>query len=179
MLRVALEGRSLPVVHVGAGWDSGEWGSQRARMAASVTSRYALGAEGGDAARPGAYMCSPRNCARCPGGEWGCRRRRTLRAAREARCKACFELLPRAREEQVGVVVAAMAAAATGAGVMAAAATAAAATAMAAAAMAMAAAATAAAVAEATVKAVAATVKAAAATVKAVAATAEVGEACG
>ena len=30
-------------------------------------------------------------------GEWGCRRRRALRAAREARCKACFELLPRAR----------------------------------------------------------------------------------
>ena len=76
-------------MHVGAGWDSGEWGSQRARMAASVTSRYALGAdgvgaahpgargsrvtasryalgaEGGGAARPGAYMCSPRNCARC------------------------------------------------------------------------------------------------------------------
>ena len=32
-----------------------------------------------------------------PGGEWGCRRRRALRAAREARCMACFELLPRAR----------------------------------------------------------------------------------
>ena len=28
-------------------------------------SRYALGAEGGGAARPGAYMCPPRNCARC------------------------------------------------------------------------------------------------------------------
>ena len=72
-------------MHV-CGWDSG---AARARMAASVTSRYALGAdgvgaacpgargsritasryalgaEGGGAARPGAYMCSPRNCARC------------------------------------------------------------------------------------------------------------------
>ena len=70
----------------GCGWDSG---AARARMAASVASRYALGAdgvgaarpgargsrvtasryalgaEGGGAARPGAYMCSPRNCARC------------------------------------------------------------------------------------------------------------------
>ena len=41
-------------MHVGAGWDSGEWGSQRARMAASVTSRYALGADGVGAAHPGA-----------------------------------------------------------------------------------------------------------------------------
>ena len=30
-------------------------------------------------------------------GWWGCRRRRALRASREALCKACFELLPRAR----------------------------------------------------------------------------------
>ena len=30
-----------------------------------TASRYALGAEGGGAARPGAYMCPPRNCARC------------------------------------------------------------------------------------------------------------------
>ena len=67
-----------------------------ARGSRVTASRYALGAEGGGAARPGAYMCSPRNCARCP-GEWACRRRRALRAAREARCKACFELLPRAR----------------------------------------------------------------------------------
>ena len=69
----------------------GQWGSQSqsAHVAASVASRYALGAdgvgaarpgargsrvtasryalgaEGGGAARPGAYMCSPRNCARC------------------------------------------------------------------------------------------------------------------
>ena len=70
----------------------GQWGSQRAQhsaLAASVASRYALGAdgvgaarpgargsqvtasryalgaEGGAAARPGAYMCSPRYCARC------------------------------------------------------------------------------------------------------------------
>ena len=63
----------------------GQWGSQSA-LAASVASRYALGAngvgaarpgargsrvpasryalgaEGGGAARPGACMCSPRNC---------------------------------------------------------------------------------------------------------------------
>ena len=39
----------------------------RAPVAAGgvTASRYALGAEGGGAARPGAYMCSPRNCARC------------------------------------------------------------------------------------------------------------------
>ena len=79
MLRVVLEGRSLPV---------GAATSQSAHMAASVASRYALsadgvgaarpgargsqvtasryalGAEGGAAARPGAYMCSPRYCAR-------------------------------------------------------------------------------------------------------------------
>ena len=69
-------------------------------LAASVDSRYALGAEGGGAARPGAYMCSPRNCARCLLGGSGnvedvvcC----PLLRAREARCKTCFELLPRAR----------------------------------------------------------------------------------
>ena len=34
--------------------------------------RYALGAEGEGAARPGAYLCSPRNCARCLLGQsWG------------------------------------------------------------------------------------------------------------
>ena len=73
-------------MHVGAG---GTVGQPERRMAASVASRYALGAdgvgaarpgargsrvtasryalgaEGGGAARPGAYMCSPRNCARC------------------------------------------------------------------------------------------------------------------
>ena len=32
---------------------------QRIRMAASVASRYALGADGVGAARPGACMCSP------------------------------------------------------------------------------------------------------------------------
>ena len=69
-----------------------------ARGSRVTASRYALGAEGGGAARPGAYMCSPRKLRTLsPGGEWGCRRRRALRAAREARCKACFELLPRAR----------------------------------------------------------------------------------
>jgi len=39
-----------------------------ARGSRVTASRYALGAEGGGAARPGAYMCSPRNCARSPGG---------------------------------------------------------------------------------------------------------------
>ena len=62
MLRVALEGRSLPVVH-GCGWDSGAARERSSALAASVASRYALGAEGGGAARPGAYMCPPRNCA--------------------------------------------------------------------------------------------------------------------
>ena len=36
-----------------------------ARGSRVTASRYALGAEGGGAARPGAYMCPPRNCARC------------------------------------------------------------------------------------------------------------------
>ena len=68
-----------------------------ARGSRVTASRYALGAEGGGAARPGAYMCSPRTAHVVSWGEWACRRRRALRAAREARCKACFELLPRAR----------------------------------------------------------------------------------
>ncbi len=42
-----------------------------ARGSRVTASRYALGAEGGGAARPGAYMCSPRNCARCLLGEVG------------------------------------------------------------------------------------------------------------
>ena len=62
LLRVALEGRGLPVVH-GCGWDSGAARERSSALAASVASRYALGAEGGGAARPGAYMCPPRNCA--------------------------------------------------------------------------------------------------------------------
>ena len=89
-------------------------------MAASVASRYALGADGVGAARPGARgtgslpratrsapkagalrarapTCPLRVTAHVVLGEWACRRRRALRAAREARCKACFELLPRAR----------------------------------------------------------------------------------
>ena len=74
----------------GCGWDSGAPARERSSaLAASVASRYALGAdgvgaarpgtrgsrvtasryalgaEGGGAARPGAYMCPPRNCARC------------------------------------------------------------------------------------------------------------------
>ena len=53
MLRVALEGRSLPVVH-GCGWDSGAARERSSALAASVASRYALGADGVGAARPGA-----------------------------------------------------------------------------------------------------------------------------
>ena len=52
MLRVALEGRSLPVVH-GCGWDSGAARERSSALAASVASRYALGADGVGAARPG------------------------------------------------------------------------------------------------------------------------------
>ena len=62
-----------------------------------AASRYALGAEGVGAARPGAYMCPPPITARVASWWWGCRRRRALRAARDARCKARFALLPRAR----------------------------------------------------------------------------------
>ena len=36
-----------------------------ARGSRVTASRYALGAKGGGAACPGAYMCPPRNCARC------------------------------------------------------------------------------------------------------------------
>ena len=71
-----------------------------ARGSRITASRYALGAEGGRL-RVHVHVCSPRNCNVTAHvvsrGEWGCRRRRALRAAREARCKACFELLPRAR----------------------------------------------------------------------------------
>ena len=37
----------------------------RPRQPGHCLARYALGAEGGGAARPGAYMCAPRNYARC------------------------------------------------------------------------------------------------------------------
>ena len=49
----------------GCGWDSGAARERSSALAASVASRYALGADGVGAARPGAYMCPPRNCARC------------------------------------------------------------------------------------------------------------------
>ena len=88
-LRYALGADGVGAARLGA------CGSQ---VAASL---YALGAEGMGAARPGAwgaYMCmlSPPITARVASW-WGCRRRRTLRAARNARCKARFALLPRAR----------------------------------------------------------------------------------
>ena len=79
----------------GCGWDSGAARERSSALAASVASRYALGADPpmawalrarapvaadkpghclalrarrrrrGRCARPGAYMCPPRNCARC------------------------------------------------------------------------------------------------------------------
>jgi len=72
-----------------------------ARGSRVTASRYALGAEGGGAARPGAYMCFPRNCARCllGGGRDVEDVVRCAVAAREARCKACFELLRPAEGE--------------------------------------------------------------------------------
>ena len=71
----------------------------RAPAAARSASRCALGADGVGAARPGAYMCPPPRTRALPLWWWGCRcrRRRALRAARDARCNAGFALLPRAR----------------------------------------------------------------------------------
>ena len=127
LLRVALEaeGRSLPVVHGCGCRDSGaarerssaHWlpASPRVTRLAPMAwalrapgrpwqpghclALRALGAEDGGAVRP-APTCAPRVAAHVVSwGAWGCRRRRALRAAREARCKACFELLRRARVE--------------------------------------------------------------------------------
>jgi len=94
----------LPPASVASGYALGADGVGAARPGARgcrgsrvTASRYALGAKGGGAARPGAYLC-PRVTAHVVSwGEWGCRRSLVLRAAREARCKACFGLLPRAR----------------------------------------------------------------------------------
>ena len=118
MLRVALEGRSLPVVHVGAGGTVGQperawlpasprvtrsapmaWALRtRAPVAAGSLPRATRSAPKAGALRARAPTCALRVTAHVVSwGEWGCRRRRALRAAREARCKACFELLPRAR----------------------------------------------------------------------------------
>ena len=106
----------------GCGWDGGAARERSSALAASVASRYALGADGvwalrarapvvagslphatrsapkAGALRAWAPTCAPRVTAHVVSwGEWGCRRSCVLRAAREARCKACFELLPRAR----------------------------------------------------------------------------------
>ena len=83
----------------GCGWDSGAARERSSALAASVASRYATrSAPKAGALRARAPTCAPRVTAHVVSwGEWGCRRRRVLRAAREARCKACFELLPRAR----------------------------------------------------------------------------------
>ena len=45
LLRVELEGRCLPGVH-GCGWHSGAAREHSSALAASVASRYALGADG-------------------------------------------------------------------------------------------------------------------------------------
>jgi hypothetical protein len=64
-----------------------------------AASRYAHGAEGVGAARPGAFTCCPPAPvnARVASWWWGRRRCGALHAARDARCKARFALLPRAR----------------------------------------------------------------------------------
>ena len=70
----------------------------RAPVAAGSLPRATRSAPKAGALRARAPTCAPPVAhALSPGGEWGCRRRCALRAAREARCKACFELLPRAR----------------------------------------------------------------------------------
>ena len=69
----------------------------RAPVAAGSLPRATRSAPKAGALRARAPTCAPRVTAHVVSwGEWGCRRSRVLRAAREARCKACFELLPRA-----------------------------------------------------------------------------------
>ena len=69
----------------------------RAPVAAGSLPRATRSAPKAGALRARAPTCPLRVTAHVVLGEWACRRRRALRAAREARCKACFELLPRAR----------------------------------------------------------------------------------
>ena len=70
----------------------------RAPVAAGSLPRATRAAPKAGALRARAPTCALRVTAHVVSwGEWACRRRRALRAAREARCKACFELLPRAR----------------------------------------------------------------------------------
>ena len=70
----------------------------RAPVAAGSLPRATRSAPKAGALRARAPTCAPRVTAHVVSwGEWGCRRSRVLRAAREARCKACFELLRRAR----------------------------------------------------------------------------------
>ena len=70
----------------------------RAPVAAGSLPRATRSAPKAGALRARAPTCALRVTAHVVSwGEWACRRRRALRAAREARCKACFELLPRAR----------------------------------------------------------------------------------
>ena len=119
MLRVALEGRSLPVVHVGAGGTVGQperaCGCQR-RLALRARRRWRGRCAPGRLRQPFrrlALRARRRTRGRCAPGRlhvvpppitarvaswwWGRRRRRALRAARDARCKARFALLPRGR----------------------------------------------------------------------------------
>ena len=70
----------------------------RAPVAAGSLPRATRSVPKAGALRARAPTCALRVTAHVVSwGEWACRRRRALRAAREARCKACFELLPRAR----------------------------------------------------------------------------------
>ena len=97
--RAALGGRSLPVVQgCGWAWPCGRQTSQSA-LAASVASRYALGADGvcGRCAPGRLHMCPPPITRALPLGGCRCRRRRALCADREARCTRRFALLPSAR----------------------------------------------------------------------------------
>ena len=111
LIRVVLEGRSLPV---GAAEPERAWLPASLRVTRSAPMAWALRARAPVAAgslpratrsvpKAGALRARAPTCALrvtahvVSWGEWGCRRRRALRAAREARCKACFELLPRAR----------------------------------------------------------------------------------
>ena len=78
--------------------DSSHDASGQAPAAAGSLPRATRSALKAWALRARAPMCSPTlTCARVASWWWGCRRRRALRAARDARCKARFALLPRAR----------------------------------------------------------------------------------
>ena len=93
----ALGGYSLPVSHVHSTGERRGWGSRCGcgvpappRATRSAPKAWAL------RARASTFALTPMH-AHVASWWWGCRRRRALRAARDARCKARFALLPRAR----------------------------------------------------------------------------------